>query len=216
MDNKYKKRISRLFFFMGIYQQEVQNLELNSTNPNKHLYNISEILCSNDTNQINLFNLIKNLDISDAGIAGGANKELINRVLDKYTMLGSKNITPEYIYKISNQYPIYMIIQYHKEIENFKDVLDSIILMHTILYFMTDEQALDILCNTYESIHNIYDRTTLLEQTRRDYKKYIEDLKDIVLSTKTGTGMETIFTQDYNKPLLQTITSAKTISGHHA
>jgi hypothetical protein len=216
MDNKYKKRISRLFFFMGIYQQEVQNLEENSTNPKKDLYKISEILCSGDDTQINLFNLIKNLDISDAGIAGHKNRELINSVLDKYTMLGSKSLTPEYIYKISNQYPIYMIIQYHKEIENFKDVFDSIVLMHSILYFMTDEQALNILANTYESIHNIYDRTTLLEQTRRDYRKYIEDLKDIVISAKTNTGMETIFTQDYYKPLLQTITSAKTVSGHQA
>ncbi len=216
MDNKYKKRISRLFFFMGIYQQEVHNLEEHSTNPNRHLYNISEILCSRDNKQINLFNLIKNLDISDAGIAGRENRDLINRVLDKYTMLGSRNFTPEYIYSVSKQYPIYMILQYHKEIENFKDVFDSIVLMHTILYFMTDEQALDILANTYESIHNIYDRTTLLEQTRRDYKKYIEDLKDIVFSDKTKSGMETIFTQDYSEPLLQTITSAKTISGHHA
>lgn len=216
MDNKYKKRISRLFFFMGIYQQEIQNLEEHSTSPNRHLYNISEILCSKDNKQINLFNLIKNLDISDAGIAGRENQDLINRVLDKYTMLGSKSFTPEYIYNISKQYPIYMIVQYHKEIENFKDVFDSIALMHIILYFMTDEQALDILANTYESIHNIYDRTTLLEQTRSDYKKYIEDLKDIVLSAKTGTGMETIFTQDYYEPLLQTITSAKTVSGHQA
>ncbi len=216
MDNKYKKRISRLFFFMGIYQQEVQNLEANSTNPNKKLYNISEILCSRDDTQINLFNLIKKLNISNVGIAGRENRELINSVLDKYTMLGSKSLTPEYIYKISNQYPIYMIIQYHKEIENFKDVFDSIVLMHTILHFMTDEQSLDILTNTYENIHNIYDRTTLLEQTRKDYKKYIEDLKDIVLSAKTDTGMNTIFTQDYYEPLLQTITSAKTVSGHQA
>jgi len=203
MDNKYKKRISRLFFFMGIYQQETQYLQHKSTNPNKHLYTIEELLCSKDNTKINLFNLIKNIDITDTNIASNANQTLINKVLDKYTLLGSKNITPEYIYKISDQYPIYMIIQYHKEIENFKDVFDSIILLHTILYFMDDEKAVNILSHTYESIHNIYDKFTILANTRRDYKKYIDDLKDIV------KDMEIIFTQDYSRPLLQSMSSAK-------
>jgi hypothetical protein len=213
MDNKYKKRISRLFFFMGIYQQEVQGLMANATGPKSKLYQIEEVLCSSDPDKINLFNLIKNIDISDEGISGRANLNLINSILDKFSLLGSKNITPEYIYNVSNQYPIYMIIQYHKEIENYKDIFDSIILMHTILYFMNDERALNILAHTYESIHNLYDRTTLLEQTRRDYKKYIEDLKDIVYSSKTGNGMETIFNVKYSAPLHQTITSIKAITG---
>lgn len=213
MDNKYKKRISRLFFFMGIYQQEVQALMANATGPKSKLYQIEEVLCSSDPNKVNLFNLIKNIDISDEGISNRANLNLINSILDKFSLLGSKNITPEYIYNVSNQYPIYMIIQYHKEIENYKDIFDSIILMHIILFFMDDEKALNILSHTYESIHNLYDRTTLLEQTRRDYKKYIEDLKDIVYSSKTGNGMETIFNVKYSAPLHQTITSAKAVTG---
>jgi len=198
---------------MGIYQQEVQAMTAKLTGPNAKLYKIEEVLCSSDPDKINLFNFIKRLDISDAGISSRENQNLINSVLDKFSLLGSKNITADYIYSVSNQYPIYMIIQYHKEIENYKDIYDSIILMHTILYFMDDEKALNILAHTYESIHNLYDRTTLLEQTRRDYKKYIEDLKDIVFSAKTGNGLETIFNQKYTAPLHQTITSIKAITG---
>lgn len=197
MDIKYKKRISRLFFFMGIYQQELEHLNRTATGPHSHLYKLNEVLCSNRSTDINLFNLIKSIDVDHP--QNPVNRQLIESVLSKYTVLG-KIFTPEYIYTVYKMYPIYAIIQYFEEVSHFKDIFDSIILMFSILFLLDDTSALDILTYNYDILHNIYDRSTLLKITRDDYVKYIKDLKDIVVNKK-GVGLETIFTQNFTVPL---------------